>query len=46
MWGCGSGLEGVDLLVGGRDEGGGGPGGRYSEGGSSAVACDDAGYVP
>ena len=45
---CGGGgcSDGVDVLVGGRDEGGGGPGGRYSEGGSSAVACDDAGYVP
>ena len=45
-WGFGSGLEGLDLLVGGCDEGGGGPGDRYSEGGLSAVAGDDAWYVP
>ena len=44
--GCGGGLDGVDLLVGGCDEGGGGPGGWYSEGGLSAVAGDDAWYVP
>ena len=30
----------------GCDEGGGGPGGWYSEGGSSAVAGDGGGYVP
>ena len=45
VWGGGC-SDGVDVLVGGCDEGGGGPGGRYSEGGLSAVAGDDPWYVP
>ena len=39
-------LDGVYVLVGCGDEGAGGPGGGYSDGGFAGVAGDDAGYVP